>query len=109
MTACSPRPFAVTAWPGGLANLEPLAAGSPAALVALPRHLHEPAEPSLNPAPAASATRPSAFAPPADTLGCDHLLSSVPAPSLRTGAKSRYPVATLRSRRIEFNRGLCRG
>jgi hypothetical protein len=109
VTAGSPRLFAVTAVPAGLTALEPLAAGSPAALLALPRSVHVPAEPLLIPSRAASPTRPNAFAPPADTLGCDNLPSSVAAPSVRTGAKSRYPVATLRSRRIESNRGLCRG
>jgi hypothetical protein len=109
VTAGYPRPCAVTAWPVRLANLEPLAAGSPATVQTLPRDVKDPARPPCEASRPPSAACPSTSQGPAKARRRHPPAAARSAPNLPTGAKSSYPVPALRARRIESNRGLCRG
>lgn len=109
MTAGSSRPLALTAISFGLTDLQPSAGGSSHAVMTLPgtvKYLLAPAATGLS---APSLTPANTLKPPANTLHRRHGFASDPAAAHPAIGKPSLPTPGLRTRRIESNRGLCRG
>jgi len=109
VTAGSSRPLAVTALPAGLTDFEPHAGGSLGAVSTLPRDVHNPLAPQLTTPKAASVDPSRTLRPAPCFLHRDRFYVSASVATHPERAKSRQTDLALRSRRIESNRGLCRG
>lgn len=109
MTAHSSHLLAVTAIAARPPDLEPAAGGLSGTVLTISRGLPHPLDPAAKGSSGASLTLATALQPSASGGLHGRVIASAHGAAHPGRGKSRQHLPALRSRRIESNRGLCRG